>query len=100
MVKLVFLSSGVHQVIFSVKSTLPYAVGQVQDVGLIFLSAMATSVVHACKSAGQEREVTQGTVLVTLLLTTILVGVLIILTGTVIYLSCDAALLTVSYPLD
>lgn len=100
MVKLVFLSSGVHQVIFSVKSTLPYAVGQVQDVGLIFLSAMATSVVHACKKAGQEREVTQGTVLVTLLLTTILVGVLIILTGTVIYQRCTAALLTVSYPLD
>ena len=96
MVKLVFLSSGVHQVIFSVKSTLPYAVGQVQDVGLIFLSAMATSVVHACKQAGQEREVTQGTVLVTLLLTTILVGVLIILTGTVICLSCTAALLPVS----
>lgn len=81
MVKLVFLSSGVHQVIFSVKSTLPYAVGQVQDVGLIFLSAMATSVVKACKQAGQERDVTQGTVLVTLLLTTLLVGVLIILTG-------------------
>lgn len=81
MVKLVFLSSGVHQVIFSAKSTLPYAVGQVQDVGLIFLSAMATSVVEACKKAGQEREVIQGTVLVTLLLTTLLVGLLIILTG-------------------
>lgn len=84
MVKLVFLSSGVHQVIFSVKSTLPYAVGQVQDVGLIFLSAMATSVVEACKKAGQDREVTQGTVLVTLLVTTFLVGILIILTGTAI----------------
>ena len=83
MVKLVFLSSGVHQVIFSVKSTLPYAVGQVQDVGLIFLSAMATSVVEACKKAGQDREVTQGTVLVTLLVTTFLVGILIILTGMV-----------------
>ena len=85
MVKLVFLSSGVHQVIFSVKSTLPYAVGQVQDVGLIFLSAMATSVVEACKKAGQDREVTQGTVLVTLLVTTFLVGILIILTGMVVF---------------
>ena len=82
MVKLVFLSSGVHQIVFSVKSTLPFAVGQVQDVGLIFLSAMATSVVDACHKAGQNSDVTLGTVLVTLLLTTLLVGVLIILTGT------------------
>lgn len=82
MVKLVFLSSGVHQIIFSIKSTLPFAVGQVQDVGLIFLSAMATSVVEASSKAGKDSDVTLGTVLVTLLLTTLLVGVLIILTGT------------------
>ena len=81
MVKLVFLSSGVHQIIFSIKSTLPFAVGQVQDVGLIFLSAMATSVVDACSKAGTDSDTTLGTVLVTLLLTTFLVGVLIILTG-------------------
>ena len=82
MVKLVFLSSGVHQIVFSIRSTLPFAVGQVQDVGLIFLSAMATSVVDACHQAGKNSDVTLGTVLVTLLLTTLLVGVLIILTGT------------------
>ena len=82
MVKLVFLSSGVHQIVFSIKSTLPFAVGQVQDVGLIFLSAMASSVVDACHKAGKDRDVTLGTVLVTLLLTTLLVGILIIVTGT------------------
>lgn len=81
MVKLVFLSSGVHQLIFSVRSTLPFAVGQVQDVGLIFLSAMATSIVEACSKAGKDSATTLGTVLLTLLLTTFLVGVLIILTG-------------------
>ena len=81
MVKLVFLSSGVHQIIFSLRSTLPFAVGQVQDVGLIFLSAMATHVVDACHKAGQDSDTTLGTVLLTLLLTTLLVGVLIILTG-------------------
>ncbi|KAL3133431.1 hypothetical protein ABBQ38_007297 [Trebouxia sp. C0009 RCD-2024] len=81
MVKLVFLSSGVHQIVFSIKSTLPFAVGQVQDVGLIFLSAMATSVVDACHKAGKNSDVTLGTVLVTLLLTTLLVGILIIVTG-------------------
>ncbi len=81
MVKLVFLSSGVHQLIFSIKSTLPFAVGQVQDVGLIFLSAMATSIVETCSKAGKDSATTLGTVLLTLLLTTFLVGVLIILTG-------------------
>lgn len=81
MVKLVFLSSGVHQLIFSVKSTLPFAIGQVQDVGLIFLSAMATSIVETCSKAGKDSATTLGTVLLTLLLTTFLVGVLIILTG-------------------
>lgn len=85
MVKLVFLSSGVHQLVFSIKSTLPFAVGQVQDVGLIFLSAMATSVVDACHKAGKDSDVTLGTVLVTLLLTTFLVGVLIIVTGETSY---------------
>ena len=29
LVKLVFLSSGVHQLVFSFRSTLPFAVGQV-----------------------------------------------------------------------
>ncbi|KAA6425635.1 MAG: Sulfate Permease Family [Trebouxia sp. A1-2] len=82
MVKLVFLSSGVHQLTFSIKSTLPFAVGQVQDVGLIFLSAMATSIVETCSKAGKDSATTLGTVLLTLLLTTFLVGVLIILTGT------------------
>lgn len=52
--KLVFLSSAIHQLVFVLSSTLPFAVGQVQDVGLIFLSAMATSVAgkpcHLCKA--------------------------------------------------
>ena len=42
---------------------------------------MATSVVEACHKAGKDSDTTLGTVLVALLLTTFLVGVLIILTG-------------------
>lgn len=45
-VKLVLFSSVIHQIIFSLLSSLPFAVGQVQDAGLIFLSAMASSVVR------------------------------------------------------
>ena len=45
--KLVCLSSAVHQICFMVSSQMPYAIGQVQDAGLIFLSRMATSIAMA-----------------------------------------------------
>ena len=50
LVKLVLFSSMIHQICFSIFSSLPFAVGQVQDAGLIFLSAMADSVVDGCKN--------------------------------------------------
>ena len=62
---------------------------QVQDVGLIFLSAVATSVVHLGKEAGIRDEEILGTTLVTLLLMTFAVGILIILTGETPH-SCNA----------
>ena len=43
LIKLVLFSSMLHQVSFTIFSSLPFAVGQVQDAGLIFLSAMAGS---------------------------------------------------------
>jgi len=36
-IKLTFLSSAIHQICFLVFSSLPFAVGQVQDAGLIFM---------------------------------------------------------------
>jgi len=42
--KLILLSSVVHQICFSLLSSMPYAIGQVQDSGLIFLSAIASSI--------------------------------------------------------
>jgi SulP family sulfate permease len=48
LVKLVLFSSAIHQLCFSLFSSLPFAVGQVQDAGLIFLSAMAGSVASSC----------------------------------------------------
>ncbi|TMW65111.1 hypothetical protein Poli38472_009278 [Pythium oligandrum] len=49
--KLVMFSSVVHQIMFTLLSPLPFAIGQVQDAGLIFLSAMATSI---CDSLGEK----------------------------------------------
>lgn len=44
LVRLVLLSSAVHAAAFVALSSMPFAVGQVQDAGLIFLSTMARSV--------------------------------------------------------
>lgn len=83
LVKMVCLSSALHQVVFTLSSTLPFAMGQVQDVGLIFLSAIATHVATAGRHAGVSDEETLATVLVTLTLSTTIVGLLIITTGAV-----------------
>ena len=43
--KLVMFSGVVHQLAFMAFSNFPFAVGQVQDAGLVFLSSMSTDVV-------------------------------------------------------
>jgi SulP family sulfate permease len=48
LVKLLLFSCMIHQLSFTLFSGLPFAVGQVQDAGLIFLSAMASSIVASC----------------------------------------------------
>ncbi|GAB9462757.1 Sulfate permease [Globisporangium polare] len=78
--KLVMFSSVVHQLMFTLLSTLPFAIGQVQDAGLIFLSAIATSI---CNSLGSsvplEAKVT--TVVVTIGIATAALGVCLVLIG-------------------
>ncbi|GAB4822722.1 hypothetical protein N2152v2_009768 [Parachlorella kessleri] len=81
LVKVVFLSSALHQLAFTLWSSLPFAVGQVQDVGLIFLSAMASDVVASCARHGLSDADTVATALMVLTLSTTAVGLLIILTG-------------------
>ena len=82
--KLLFLSSAIHQLVFALCSTLPFAVGQVQDVGLIFLSAMASSVAEICTRAGRSPEMALSTSLLTLTCSTCLVGIVIIAVGELI----------------
>ncbi len=54
---------------------------QVQDVGLIFLSAMASSIALLCKEDGYEPREALGTSLLTLAIATFIVGILIVLVG-------------------
>ena len=55
---------------------------QVQDVGLIFLSAMASSIATLCKEDGYAPQEALGTSLLTLAIATFIVGILIVLVGT------------------
>ena len=74
-------SSALHQAAFAALSSMPFAVGQVQDVGLIFLSAIASAVVDQCSAAGLSGADTLATALASLTTATFIVGVLIIGTG-------------------
>lgn len=76
-VKIVLFSCMIHQIAFSVFSGLTFAVGQVQDAGLIFLSSMASSVVSGCASPNSI----VPTTLVVLSTYTALLGVMLILLG-------------------
>lgn len=77
LIKIVLFSCMVHQISFTVFSGLKFAVGQVQDAGLIFLSAMASSIVAGCKSP----ESIIPTTLVVLSIYTACLGAMLILLG-------------------
>ncbi|KAG7383245.1 hypothetical protein PHYPSEUDO_003925 [Phytophthora pseudosyringae] len=78
--KLLFASSVVHQLVITSLSPLPFAIGQVQDTGMIFLASMASSIVTELGPAVPLEE-RVATVLVHLSISTILVGLGLILTG-------------------
>ncbi|KAK1947491.1 putative vacuolar membrane protein [Phytophthora citrophthora] len=78
--KLVMFSSVVHQVMFTLMSSLPFSIGQVQDAGLIFLSTMATSI---CDSLGNDVpvEAKVTTSIVTIGIATAALGVCLVVMG-------------------
>jgi SulP family sulfate permease len=81
LVKLVMLSGTIHQLMFTLFSSLPFAIGQVQDAGLIFLSSMASSIVHSTTLAGLPHTQIMATVLCWLSLSTAFLGVALWITG-------------------
>eukprot|EP00878_Enallax_costatus_P013193 GHUV01013790.1.p1 GENE.GHUV01013790.1~~GHUV01013790.1.p1 ORF type:complete len:1035 (+),score=287.38 GHUV01013790.1:628-3732(+) len=74
-----FFSAAIHQLVFTIWSSLPFAVGQPQDVGLIFLSAMATSIAEIGHDVGMEVHEIIGTALLTLTVATAVVGIMTML---------------------
>lgn len=84
LIKLVLVSAAVHQLCFTLTSSLSFAIGQVQDAGLIFLSAMATSTVQSLREFEGETfsmDEVLSTVLFTLAGSTALLGIALIITG-------------------
>lgn len=73
--KLAFLSSGLHQSVFTALSSLPYAVGQVQDVGLLLLSAMTADIAERAAAAKAPAAAAVATALVTLAAATAFTGI-------------------------
>ncbi|KAI8470530.1 MAG: hypothetical protein J3K34DRAFT_255209 [Monoraphidium minutum] len=71
-----FLAAAVHQAAFTLLSSLPFAVGQPQDVGLIFLSSMATGVAEIGRQVNLSLAEITGTALLTIMVATIIVGLL------------------------
>lgn len=82
--KLVIFSSAIHQLMFTFMSSLPFAIGQVQNVGLIFLSAMATSICNSLNDNDDEdvtAEAKIATTIVTIGVATASLGVCLVVMG-------------------
>lgn len=79
--KLVIFSSFVHQLAFAMFSTLDFAIGTVQDAGLIFLSAMANTIANNIQDNGGTVDEIVSTTLVILPLGTASLGLVLIVLG-------------------
>ena len=85
LVKLTMFSGMVHQLSFSAMSSIPFAVGQVQDAGLIFLSIMATNMVRHCRHLNRDdpdnKDAILATVTIGLGMATAILGVGLLIIG-------------------
>lgn len=79
--KLVIFSSLMHQLGFTLFSNLEYAIGMVQDAGLIFLSHMANTIADRMIEDGHSEAEILSTTLVLLCFGTAALGVVLILMG-------------------
>mmetsp|Transcript_34589 Transcript_34589/g.81539 ORF Transcript_34589/g.81539 Transcript_34589/m.81539 type:complete len:615 (-) Transcript_34589:29-1873(-) len=81
LIKLTLFSGMIHQLCFSLFSTLDFAVGSVQDAGLIFLSKMAHDMVQYCRAKNYDDETMLATVTVGLGCAAAALGVGLIIIG-------------------
>ncbi len=79
--KLLLLSSAIHQLTMTIFSGFPFAIGQVQDAGLIFLHKMTFNVAQKLENDGEPPEVVLATALMITALSTLSLGCMMILIG-------------------
>ncbi|KAG7342971.1 sulfate permease family protein [Nitzschia inconspicua] len=79
--KLLIFSSLVHQLGFLIFSSLPFAIGTVQDAGLIFLSTMANTIANTMIEDGHSEDEILSTTLALLCSGTALLGLVLIAMG-------------------
>lgn len=79
--KLVIFSSLIHQLGFFLFSSLPFAIGTVQDAGLIFLSSMANTIANEMLDDGHTEQEIVSTTLVLLSFGTAALGIILVLMG-------------------
>jgi MFS superfamily sulfate permease-like transporter len=79
--KLLIFSSLVHQLGFLIFSSLPFAIGTVQDAGLIFLSTMANTIANTMLDDGHSDDEILSTTLALLCSGTALLGLVLVAMG-------------------
>ncbi|KAL3913920.1 MAG: hypothetical protein SGILL_006302, partial [Bacillariaceae sp.] len=79
--KLLIFSSMIHQLGFLLFSSLPFAIGTVQDAGLIFLSDMANTIANTMIDDGHTEDEILSTSLALLCSGTAMLGVVLVLMG-------------------
>eukprot|EP00892_Ulva_mutabilis_P001349 jgi/Ulvmu1/11214/UM072_0051.1 len=77
--RLLVFTNSLHQLVVTLVSRLPFAVGQVQDLGLIFLNAMTSDIAERLREEPQE--VIVGTAILACALSTVLLGLALVLFG-------------------
>ncbi|CAN0266262.1 unnamed protein product, partial [Ectocarpus sp. 12 AP-2014] len=81
LVKLVLFSGAVHMACFGTLSSLKFAVGSVQDAGLIFLSAISSAVVAFSREQGVDEAGMLSTSCFVLCTSTGVLGVALVVLG-------------------
>lgn len=79
--KFVIFSSLIHQLGFLLFSSLNFAIGTVQDAGLIFLSSMSNTIANNILRDGGTTEEILATTIVLLSLGTLMLGLVLVLMG-------------------
>jgi sulfate permease, SulP family len=77
--RLMVLANAAHQFVISMFSALPFAIAQVQDLGLIFLNAMASNI--ADRLRGEPTEKLVGTAVVASAVSTMVLGICLYFIG-------------------